>query len=116
MMWTAALYLTASPRNGSSSPMWVLAVLHAASAAHPNARMTARLKDMAVIVLESGGPEQRPDDRQRAEQRHLADRVLEVLPEQTRKRKTLAVAKFDDGLGPARLQAGYGQVVDHDRG
>src|SRR5437763_11503574 len=53
MVWTAALYLTASPRNGSSSPMCVLAVLHAASAAHPNASMSARLKDMAVILLES---------------------------------------------------------------
>src|SRR5437764_15230565 len=53
MVWTAALYLTASPKPGSSSPICVLAVLHAARAAHPNASTSARLKDMAVILFKS---------------------------------------------------------------
>src|SRR5438876_10575281 len=54
MVWMAALYLTASPKNGSSSPMCVFAVLHPQSATQA-AVTRARLKDMAVILLKTDG-------------------------------------------------------------
>src|SRR5690348_16497745 len=55
MVWMAASYLTASPMPGSSSPMCVCAVLHAASAADAIATIQMRLEDMAVVLLESDG-------------------------------------------------------------
>src|SRR3954470_16893243 len=53
MIWTAALYLTASPNATSSWPMFLLTVLHAASAAPRMAPNRMRLKDMAVILLKA---------------------------------------------------------------
>src|SRR4051812_20223926 len=55
MVWTAALYLTASPKNASSSPMCVLAVLHAASPKAADAAMSRRLEDMAIVLFKAHG-------------------------------------------------------------
>src|SRR6266404_8164009 len=54
MVWMAALYLTASPIPGSSSPMCVFVVLQAASPRTPRAASRRRgLKDMAVILFKT---------------------------------------------------------------
>src|SRR5438132_7101441 len=55
MVWMAALYLTASPKNGSSSPIWLFAVLHPQSATQAAAVTRAGLKDMTVILLKTDG-------------------------------------------------------------
>src|SRR3954453_17804439 len=55
MVWIAALYFTASPMNGSSSPIWLLAVLQPARAIATETSSTEvmRLEDMAVILFKT---------------------------------------------------------------
>src|SRR4029079_19377787 len=55
MVWMAALYLTASPMNGSASPMCVFAVLHPARAKHAAAVTSAGLKHRPVILFKADG-------------------------------------------------------------
>src|SRR5258705_10162393 len=58
---------------------------------------------LGFLVLEAGRAEQRADDRQRAEERNLADRILEILADQPGEREAFAVADLDHGLGAAGL-------------
>src|SRR3954470_18846741 len=53
MIWTAALYFTASPNATSSVPMFLLTVEHAPSAAQAAPASRMRLEDMAVILLKA---------------------------------------------------------------
>src|SRR5689334_7413801 len=56
MVWIAALYLTASPTNGSSSPIWLLVVPNPPSTTKATAcsKAATNLEHMAIILLETG--------------------------------------------------------------
>ena len=50
---------------------------------------------LGLFLLEAGRAEQRADDRHRAEDRELPDRVLEIAAEQAGQREAFAVAQLD---------------------
>src|ERR1044071_7912061 len=51
--------------------------------------------EFGLVVLESVRAKQCSDNRDRAEERNLTDRVLEVLSDQARHRETLTITHFD---------------------